>query len=166
MKRVSLVSFFIALFLAPALLMGQSDNVSALIEKYQDNKKFTSVVVNPGSVKINAGEDEKHQKAAEMWENISKINILKIDEDEKVASEFYDEALKAIQKDGFSNMIQVNEDDESVGFYVKQGDKDIQECVLAVKDDDEYVLIQIVGIISFTDMMGIMDDIDINIDCH
>lgn len=160
MKRTILL--FVIVLLAHSLIWAQSKNLSALVEKYQDNKKFTSVEIDPGAIKVNPGDNEDNMKAVEIWSNVSKIHILKIGHEDNTGSKFYESVIKAIEKDEFSEMIKVMEDKNDVGIYVLQGEEGINEFVVAVKNEEEYVLIQIIGDISYEHMSELLDDLDVN----
>lgn len=166
MKKLML-TLIIAAFVAPALVFSQGKHVSDLVDKYQADDEITSIIINPGAIQINAGNDKESKVAGEVLDQINKLKILKLEDNIKKGMEFYEEAAKAIQKDGFTEMIKVNSDDEEVGFYVLEDDSgNIKECALLVSEDDEVALIYIEGTISFSNLVGMMNDMDIDIDVH
>jgi cell division protein FtsX len=166
MKTIKLFSLLIAIVLSPVLMFGQNKNINKVIDKYQDNKSFTSVRVNPAAFEINPGENEKAQQADEMLQNIEDMIILKIDSKSKEYNKFIKEVEEAIIKDGFKEMIKVNDGNETVDIYIAKPDDEsgsISDFIVFTKQDDDVSLIYINGIIALAEVMDVMGKLDVNV---
>lgn len=156
----------VLLFALPILLAAQNKHINKVIQKYKDNKSFTSININPGAFDINPGNNKEAQKANKVLQKIDDILILQINNNSKNYNKFIKEVQKAIDDDGFTEMIQVNEKDEEVGIYMltdKNETDYFSDFLVFSRESDEASLIYINGLFDMSEMMNIMNEMDVDI---
>ncbi|MDZ7741859.1 MAG: DUF4252 domain-containing protein [Bacteroidota bacterium] len=135
----------------------QSGKLAELFDDYKDGKGYT-VVDLKADIKIDSDE------ANAFLEGIKGIKIISMDAEDYEISQiekFYEKARKAIDKDGFEEMMNVIDGDEKVGFYILDGKSGVSNgCALLVREKDETTLIYIEGIIDFARAMGMMGNMN------
>lgn len=158
MKKV-LTILVLALF--PILLNAQ-DFVDNLIDKYQGQKGFTTVVINSALFEIAAAidDDEDLQKMKGMIDNIRIIAMEDHYSDSKI--NFFDEMKSQVNTSQYIELMTVKESDNDVVFYVKYAaDKDIEELLLVVGGTDDNAVISIKGKISLKQLASLSKSVDI-----
>ncbi|MCF8230012.1 MAG: DUF4252 domain-containing protein [Bacteroidales bacterium] len=161
MKRIGIILSLLVFALAMTS-NAQSGKLGKLFDDYKDSKGYKLVDIN-ADININ-DEDGK-----EFLENIDNIKVISLEVDgdieKKDIRKFHEEAMKAIKKDGFEEMINVMDGDEKVNFYVSKAENGkAKECVLSVKEGDEAVLVYISGIIDFSKAMSTLGNL--HLDMH
>lgn len=155
MKRLILL-IALALF-AGSATYAQSAKLSKFFEKYSDVDGITAVNVNGN---FNFQDDEG------MMSEVNGIKVLTHEGDAKIdMKQFYDEAVKAMMDDGYVQMVNVQEGDETVNIYL-MNDKEGQTkgMAVAVLENDEAVIVYIDGNLDFSKMAQMMSGFDVDID--
>jgi hypothetical protein len=145
----------------PVLLSAQ-DFVDNLIDKYEGQKGFTTVVVNSGIFDIVAALDDD-EDLKKMKGMIDKIRIISL-EDNFGSSEinFFDEIKSQINADSYVELMTVKEHRNNVVFYVKYAGKDIEELLLVAGGDDDNAVISIKGKINLKEMASLSKSVHIS----
>lgn len=157
MKKIIVI---LALAAFPFILNAQ-DFVDNLIDKYQGQKGFTTVVINSALFDIAAAidDDEDLQKMKGMIDNIRIIAM----EDHFISDvNFFDEIKSQIDTKAYVELMTVKEHDNDVVFYVKYDGKDIQELLLVAGGDDDNAVISIKGNINLKEMASLSNSVHIS----
>ena len=158
MKKV-LTLIILAAF--PIFLNAQ-DFVDNLIQKYQGQEGFTTVVINSALFDIAAAidDDEDLRKMKGMIDNIRIIAMEDDYSDNKI--NFFDEMKSEINTKDYVELMTVKEHDEDVVFYVKYAEnKDIQELLLVVGGGDDNAVISLKGKISLKQLASLSKSVHI-----
>jgi hypothetical protein len=148
MKKTVLKISLIILMIIPSVLFGQSP-MSKLFDKYCEKDGYTSVVITTDAIEINPGNDKE---AIEFKELIDQVESIKIIKSKNI--EFYDKVMKVIKKNDYEQVIDIRESGEEIGFYMlKDETGNINEYLLAVKEEDEVIVISVLGDVNFNKVM-------------
>ena len=144
MKKLKLI-LLIALIM-PLTLMAQKGPFDDLFAKYQDNDDVTSISVNMNAISINLGSG--HNDIDNMMDQIDKIKIIQFENHYKSFrnSDFFKEIDAIIEKNDYTQLIEVKSKDENVNVYIIEGDDDIiLEGLIIAQEDEEATIISIRG---------------------
>ncbi|MCO6479468.1 MAG: DUF4252 domain-containing protein [Phaeodactylibacter sp.] len=164
-------------FLVIALLMGvvssayaQTTNLSAIdkyFQQYVEDDRFTVVYISSkllnmfGKLEVDNMEmDDAETKAiVELASDLEGIRILVAEEN---AGGFYKEAKAKINTKEYEVLMTVRDKDEAnVDFLIKDdGDKMINELLLLVGGEDEFVLMSFVGKIDLDKVSKLINEFD------
>lgn len=158
MKKISII---IALIVFPFLSNAQ-DFVDQLIEKYQGQKGFITVIVNKGLLDLAAAmdDDEDLEKMKGMIDNIRIIAMEDYLNTENI--NFYNEIISQVDVDMYQELMTVKESDNDVVFYVKYAGKDIDELLLIVGGHDDNAVISIKGKINLKEMAALSSSVNVS----
>ena len=144
----------------PFILSAQ-DFVDNLIDKYEGERGFTTVVINSALFDIAAAidDDEDLQKMKGMIDNIRIIAM----EDHFISDiNFFDEMKNQVDTKVYVELMTVKEHDNDVVFYVKYADKDIEELLLVAGGHDDNAVISIKGKINLKEMASLSNSVHIS----
>lgn len=164
MKRFALL--FIA-FLGIAMAMpqqaqAQNDAISKYFEKYMDDESFTVVYISSKMFKMFAKIDpDMDEEVKDVIKDLRGLRILMKESDGK---KYYKEAIKKIDFNEYEELMTVRTGDENVKFVIKETNNIIEELLLIVGGDDQFVLLSFVGKIDLAKISKLTDEIDIDID--
>ena len=148
MKKIVLKISLIILMIVPSVLFGQSP-MSKLFDKYNEKDGYTSVVITTDAIEINPGNDKEAIEYKQLLDQVGSIKIIK---SEKI--EFYDKVMKIIKKNDYEQVIDIRDSGEEIGFYMLKDKKgNLNEYLLAVKDENEIIVILVLGDIDFNKVM-------------
>ncbi len=148
----TLRSTLLVLLFLPFTLMAQDDPFDVIFEKYQDSEDVTSVTINMNAIKINLGSD--HDNVGDMFNQIDKINILQFENHYKSFSnsDFFKEVKAIIDKNNYTQLMEVKSKDENVEIYIIKGDDNtITEGLIIAQEDEEATIISVQGKINPSD---------------
>ena len=148
MKKTVLKISLIILMIIPSVLFGQSP-MSKLFDKYNEKDGYTSVVIKTDAIEINPGNDKEAIEYKQLLDQVGSIKIIK---SEKI--EFYDKVMKIIKKNDYEQVIDIRDSGEEIGFYMLKDKKgNLNEYLLAVKEEEEIIVILVLGDIDFNKVM-------------
>lgn len=136
--------------LSSITIFGQNtDAISKYFEQYVENDDFTVVYVSAkmfeilGKLDLEGFEDAEAEIAMEM---VSKLEGVRVLTTEKDPMGYYKNALKTIDVKEYESLVQVRDEGENVNLMIKdlQGDI-INEMLVLVGGEDEFVLVSIIG---------------------
>ncbi len=143
-------------------ILNAQDFVDNLINKYQGEKGFTTIVINSTLFDIVAAidDDEDLQKMKGMIDNIRIIAM----EDHFNSSDinFFDELKSQVDTKSYVELMTIKEHDNDVVFYVKYAGKDIEELLLVAGGNDENAVISIKGKINLKDLASLSNSVHIS----
>ncbi|MBU8892924.1 MAG: DUF4252 domain-containing protein [Bacteroidales bacterium] len=158
MKKIITILVLVAF---PFIINAQ-DFVDNLIEKYQGEKGFTTIVINSALFELVAAidDDEDLQKMKGMIDNIRIIAMEDHISDSDI--NFFDEMKSQVDTKSYVELMTIKEHDNDVVFYVKYDGKDIGELMLVAGGNDENAVISIKGKINLKDLASLSNSVHIS----
>ena len=161
-KKIMKKIVIIVVLAAFPFLLNAQDFVDNLINKYQGEKGFTTIVINSTLFDIVAAidDDEDLQKMKGMIDNIRIIAM----EDHFNSSDinFFDELKSQVDTKSYVELMTIKEHDNDVVFYVKYAGKDIEELLLVAGGNDENAVISIKGKINLKELASLSNSVHIS----
>lgn len=153
------------LFLVGSLaLQAQNSAVNTLFKQYAEDDKFTAVYISEhmfsllGDIKV---EDTEDQAIMELLSGMKELHVLTTEEGDGLA--LYEEASKKINTSSYKNLMTVRDGDENVRIFIKESGKKkiIDELLLLVGSQDEFVLVSLIGNIDLDKISKLSGNLDI-----
>jgi len=150
---------FIVLAALPMFLSAQ-DLIDGLIDKYQGEKGFTTVVINSAMFDIAAAidDDEDFHKLKGMIDN---VRIIAMEDQANNNINFYDEMKSQISSNSYVELMTVKEEKNDIVFYVKYAGKDIEELLLVAGGSDDNAIVSIKGKINIKKLASLSSSVHI-----
>jgi hypothetical protein len=164
MKRFALlfIAFLGMAMAVPQQAHAQNDAISKYFDKYMDDESFTVVYISSKMFKMFSKVDpDMDEEVKDVIKDLRGLRILMKESDGK---KYYKEAVKMIDFNEYEELMTVRTEDENVKFVVKEANDIIEELLLIVGGDDEFVLLSFVGKIDLAKISKLTDGIDIDID--
>ena len=161
MKRLTLI---LAALVFSFTMMAQQTVIDKYFEKYADNDKFTKVTINQKMFSLFANFDGGTEEETEFMQAISKLEGLKILVADSCDNpkELFKTTAKDIKKDGYEELMSVQDGDEDVVFSIKEKNGVIQELIMLVGGNKDFVLLSLYGEINLKDVSKIASGMSIN----
>lgn len=125
----------------------QSDAIQRYFEKYMNDPKFDMVYISPKMFemvsKIDLEGDNVDPEVKDIIKDLKGLRILSYDGPE--GEEYYKEALSKINLNEYSELLTARDGKENVNIRVKDNGDIVNELLLIVGGDDEFVLISFSG---------------------
>lgn len=163
MKRLLLT----LVLLIPLLVMAQDNSpIDKLFNKYANKEGFTTVNISGKLLGLASKFDESKSKEAAIFEKISGIRILSVENKElNKGLNFFSE----LESDGFFKnhnyevLMEVTEKNEVVRFYGRSGEKGKLSELLLVVGGNDNTLISIRGLIDPSDIGKITGSLNLGV---
>lgn len=139
----------------------QTDAIDNFFESYQDDNDFTMVYVSPKMFKMVAkvAGDELDAELTSLVKDLKGLKILKTEKD---ARKYYKEAVKKIPTNEYEILMTARDDGQNIKILTKsKGDDIIEEVLLLVGGESEFILVSFVGNINLNDLAKIASSLDI-----
>ncbi|MBN1132643.1 MAG: DUF4252 domain-containing protein [Bacteroidales bacterium] len=162
MKRLAIA---IAVGLFPFLISAQQKAVENLFNRYQGIEGVTTVMIGPEMFQVMKSLNIEEIEGNEFpVDKLTSVRILSIEDNDKFPGiNFYEEVRKDLELDDFTEVMTVNDGNETVRMWMKNQDTQILEFLLIVGGGDN-VLIYITGNFNMNDIEGIAESLDQDID--
>ena len=140
----SILTLVLACFIGS--LFGQNNAIDKYFDQYKDDERFTMVYISPKMIQM-AAQIAEESVDAEITEMLRELKGLKILKTEENPNEFYEEAKKRINTKDYEELMTVRDQGQNVQILVKDQDNGniVNELLLLVGGDDEFVLLSFVG---------------------
>lgn len=160
MKNILTAILFI---FASQIAFAQNDAISKYFEKYKDDTRFTMVEVSPklfNMIANVASEDIKDEEVLNMIKEMKGLKILQTDQN---PTDFYKEAIAKFQVSEYEEFLTVRDEGQNIKFLVKdeQNGNLVNELLLLVGGEDEFVMISFVGKIYLNKISKLAKSLDI-----
>jgi hypothetical protein len=152
MKRSVLL---LALMVIAISLSGQR-SVDALFEKYAGNDDFVTITINGDLLKLAKclGNNDNEN---DCWpKEISEIRILAQEDNDNPVADFYETAIKELNRGGYEEFMRVKESDQDI--IMKAEGNSFREFLLVVGGEDN-VLVQIKGKMTFKEARNFAEEV-------
>ncbi len=144
-------------------LQAQNDAISKYFNQYRDDDRFTMVSINQKMFELiaNLTEEDTDDEVLEMLSELKGLKILMTEESPK---SFYNEAVAKINTKEYEELMTVRDKDQNIQFLVKdqQKGKIVNELLLLVGGEDEFVLISFEGKIYLNKLSKLVKNLDID----
>lgn len=140
----------------------QTDAIDRFFESYQDDENFTMVYVSPKMFEMFAkvAGDELDLEMKELVKDLKGLKVLKT---EKNAAAIYKSALAKIPTNEYELLMTARDEGQNVKILTKtKGDDIIEELLLLVGGDDEFILVSFMGNINLNHLAKIASNLDID----
>lgn len=160
-----LLTFMIATFSFIGISQAQEDAITKYFNKYVDDENFTVVYLSPklfellGKLKIEDLDDKEAEAVLEVVNDLKSLRVLTTEVNGK---NYYDEAVKLINTKEYETLMTVRDDNENVNFLVKENDSIINELLLLVGGEEEFVMVSFVGEIDLNKISQLAQKLDVD----
>ena len=124
----------------------QEDAISKYFDQYRDDDKFTMVSINKKMFELiaNVAEEDVDSEILEMISEMDGLKILTTDDEPR---KYYNEAIAKLNTKEYEELMTVRDKDQDIRFMIKDSGngKIVDELLLLVGGDDEFVFLSFVG---------------------
>lgn len=156
---------FICFFAFSSSAFTQSNAIDKYFSKYVENDDFTSVFISPKMFelisRIDLSEVDSDPEAKLVMDVVSELKGLRVLTTDVDPGTRYKEAMNMINTNEYETLMTVKDGDENVRFWVKDSGDIINELLLIVGGDDEFVLLSFVGNIDLAKISKLANQIDV-----
>ena len=160
------LSVFLIAFLGMSINAQSQDAISKYFEKHMDDDNFTVVYISAkmfdmlGKLEIDELDDVEAKAVMEVVKDMRGLRVLTTDVNPK---QFYKEAINTIDTKEYEILMTVRDDGDDIQFLIKDdGDNEvIQELLLVVGGEDEFVMVSFVGNLSINKISKLANVLDV-----
>ncbi len=162
MKYLSLLIIVLTGFLSP--LNAQSDAISKYFDQYVNDQRFTVVYISPkmfeilGKLDLEELQDDEAQAVMEVVKELKGLRVLTT---EVTPLKFYEEAKAKIKTSEYEILLTVRDEEENVQFLIKDEGNTINELLLLVGGEDEFVMLSFMGNIDLNKISQLARKLDV-----
>jgi len=152
------------LLISGAFQMNAQDAISKFFSEYEDDDRFTQVVITSRMFGLFSDldlEDEEDKEVAETISNLESLKILTLD-DTNEGKELFKKAIKLVPAADYEVLMTVRGQDENLQFFIKEKDKLIEELILIMGGEDEFFIMSLVGKIDLKQVSRMASAMDID----
>ena len=145
-------------------LSAQEDAISRYFNQYVDDENFTVVYVSPkmfeilGKLDLSEMQDDEAQMALDVVKDLKGIRVLTTEHD---PAKYYKEANQKINTSEYATLVKVRDKGENVRLMIKDSGDIINEMLVLVGGDDEFVLVSLIGDIDLKKISKLAKAVDI-----
>ena len=150
MKKL-FVSLALLMFSLPMVVNAQETAMDKFYEKYAAEKGFTGVSVSPemfemlASMQVNDSSGQM-EEAHQMMKQLTGLKMLSYEPQPGVAMfPLVEKAKKALNIDHYTEMMTVQDDGQTIKFYVKKSGDKVAELLMTLRGEDQEVVLDISG---------------------
>ncbi len=152
----------IALLFSVMVVSAQKTAISKLFDKYENEDNIT--VINISKTMLDMMPSNMKTNNINIGEMMGKIDYLRIitSEDKKMKSKMYPEFKKLIDKNkNYEEIMSIKEKDSKITFNVQKKGDNINDFVMLINSEDDFVAIQILGNLTLDDIKKITEGANI-----
>lgn len=167
MKKVIITLIITAILAIPSAMFGQS-TIDNLYKKYAGKKGFTSINISPELFSMIASLDtedstENAKSDQDVMKELSGLKMLVYEPEGETDLAFLKEVKAIIPSKGFTELMSVDSEGETVKFLIKKGDNDkISEMLMIVLDEKEAVIMSMTGNLDMSTISAISKSLEID----
>lgn len=160
MRKVKLYLLSLPLLLLSAGAFCQDDAIGKFFGKYLDDSRFTVVSVSPKMFRL-LSKVKWDSIPTDLQQTVTRLQSLRILSTETTPMVFYKEALAAIDRKQYEDLITVRSNKDNVRFMVRDDGKVIRELLMIAVDDNGFTLMSFVGDIDLDKLSRLSSDMGI-----
>lgn len=141
-------------------LLAQTDAIEKFFKDYQENENFSVVYVSPKMFKMvsKASTEQSNQEIASILQDLKGLRILTT----KVNPEkIYKEANQRLNVKDYEELMTVREKNSNIRFITKESNNVINELLLLVGSNEEFLMLSFVGTIDLAKISKLARSLDI-----
>jgi len=143
MKRILVILVMSALM---SMVSGQR-SIDAIFEKYAGNDGFVTLTISGDLLNLLRSDEQKCRE--NHWpEKVTEIRVLVQDDESLRVQNFYDIAMKDINRKDYEEYMSFKESDQEIRMFVRAEGDIIKEFLLIAGGDDNFI-IQVKGKMTF-----------------
>lgn len=156
MKRM----FLLLVLMVFALSLSGQRSVDALFEKYAGDNGFVTITINGDLLRLaKCLDNDDDDNNNDCWpKEISEIRILAQEDNDNPVANFYETALKELNRGDYEEFMSVKKSDQDIIMLVKAEGNSFREFLLVVGGEDN-VLVQIKGKMTFKEARNFADEV-------
>jgi len=139
---------FLTILLTAALGVTAQKSIDKLFEKYSDNEGFVTLTISGDILNILRCSEEGEKENC-LPAKIDEIRILAQQEDSRIEENFYEKIMQEINRGDYEEFMKVKKYHQDMVMLVKSEGRHFREFLLVAGGDDDNVLIQIKGDMTF-----------------
>jgi len=160
------ISASVTIFITGTSLFAQNP----IMDKYKGGEEFTTVFISPKMfemiAKFDFEEDDENPVGKELIKSIKGINILVYENEDSLNNDgfsraLYQEAMTELPINRFEELMTVKDGLDDVQFLIKEQADTIQELLLLVGSEEEFVMINIQGNLDLNKLSKLSEAMDI-----
>ncbi len=139
----------------------QVDAISKYFNRYQEDTSFTVVYISPKMFKMisKLAEDEIEPEIQEVIKDLKGLRILTTKQN---GMRYYNEVTKTLNLKSYDELMTLRDGNSNVRFLIKDNGDIIEELLLLVGSEDEFVMISFVGKIDLEKIAKLSNAADID----
>ena len=144
MRKVKLHVLSLALLLLGTAAYCQDDAIGKFFGKYLDDPRFTVVSVSPKMFRL-LSKVKWDSIPTDLQQTVTRLQSFRVLSTETTPAVFYKEALSAIDRRQYEDLVTVKSSTNNVRFMVRDDGKTIHELLMIAVDQDGFTLMSFVG---------------------
>lgn len=122
----------------------QNDAIGRFFNQYVNDDKFTVISISPKMFRM-MSKINWDDVSPDVKQTISQINSLRLLETETNPKQVYQEASKKLNLSNYEELMTIRSDGDNIKFLTKGNGNIINELLMLVGGDDDFVLMSITG---------------------
>jgi len=156
------ISVFLALMLHFGVLIGQTNPVDELFDRYAGKEGFTSVYISSKMLGLFANMDTGNEETGDLMGKLKSIRILSVEDSLLNRNiNFHAELSKKMNFSDYEELMTVREGQDITFFLTKQSGKGVSELLMITGGPGGNTLISIRGDLSLKDISGLSESMGI-----
>lgn len=154
-----LILFLSAVLLTTGFVAAQNTSLTDFVHKYKEQDGFTYALLNKELFEVTMKTDVRDkdwQKAHRVIKEIGHLTILVADSTDK-ALELYTEAKSLVATSEYDELLSVKDGRDRVRIWAKTDDSTLEDVILLVSSEQEFVLINFNGNVDLSNISELMD---------
>ena len=161
MKRLTLILGILAISIS---MMAQDSFINKYFEKYSDNDNFAKIIINQKMFSLFANFEGSNEEETEFMLAISKLEGMKIivSDSCKNPAKLFKTTAAEIDKAGYEELMTIADAEEDVKFSIMEKDGIVEELIMLVGGNENFVLLSLFGEIDLKNVSKIASGMKIN----
>ena len=157
MKNILVILLFA--ILTPMTINAQT-SVNRFFNKHSASKNAISVDISGILIKVAAKIAAEEHEAAEILASINRLQVLVLEDENPVSASEFQSFTTKLRKDDFEDLMTVREGKTRVNFFIREKNDKIQNILILVSEEDNFVMLNLKGKIKFSDLNKLNFDVE------
>ena len=140
------ILFIIAILLAGNIVFSQNDAINRFFKQYENDDNFTVISISPKMFKM-MSKVKWDNVSNEVKQTINQLTGFRMLTSEKNGIKLYNEAIQKLNLGSYDEIMSIKDKGENLRFFIKETKNRINELVMLVGTQSEFVLMSLTGII-------------------
>lgn len=159
MKKLMFIA--IISLIAPCIMYAQTDAITKYFDKYMDDEKFTVVYITPKMFQMIGKLDLTDPDARDIKDALKDLRGLRILTTDQNGKELYKEVTNSFSPAEYELLMTVRDKGQNVRFWTKENGGIINELLMLVGGEKQFVLMSFVGSIDLHKISKLANKVDI-----